>query len=496
MGKHFDAKDWKAITFDWTALQDYNNVDQIEVCLTQRQVAVLKALLTTAYWSTRWTALTATSDELEAFVSQIDYKLDGNECGVTTMIFRDNPSDPCEVQYSNDGGANWSTMFRKDNCPGGTSETVITNWYVNQTSVENHYTTYAGDIINVAPQWEYTDPDQDNALCWTIQNYVDFVCDFSITQIETNNQNRRDQNDWLDELAPAVSAAVTAMFVALIGSVVVIPAAIIGGFTYSVTLLLDNLLDTLINESSDAYRDEDAKDAIKCYMYEQIVGSTPQWAAWSGSLSSWESFGGNYKTIAETVNTLNQGERLYIEWMILTEDINSIADVLPPCPCPATWSHTWDFANFGPDTWIIDPAATPTPQGIWTPGQGFLCTHVTEGGKDKNLIRNLLFPEAVPRVTTMRITYDCLRGDFDVIWSSRVISLTGVGTRDDNSGVIADGDGQTAALIAALGDATSAFVTLRVSTTDTPTGNWGMGLITHIEFEGEGVDPFSGRITS
>lgn len=496
MGRKADAKSWKAVTFNWTDLQSYDHVEQIGVCLTQRQVAVLKALLTTAYWSTRWVGLTATADELDEFVSQIDYKLDGNDCEAETMLFRDNPNDTCEVQYSTDGGAIWNTMFRKDNCPQGVSETIITNWYITQTEVNTNYTTYAGDIINVAPDWDYVDPDQDNALCWTIQNYVDFVCDFAITQIETNNQNRRDQNDWLDELSPAVSAAATAMFVWLIGSVVVIPATVIAGVTYSLTLLFDNLLDTLINESADAYRDQDARDIIKCYMYQEITGSTPQWANWSSSLSQWESFGGNAKTIAETVNTVNNHEKTYMEWMILTEDINAIAASLPPCPCPATWSHTWDFANFGPDTWVIDPAALPTPEGVWTPGEGFLAEHVAEGGKDKNLIRYLLFPEAVPNVTTMRITYDCLRGDFDVIWSSRVITLTGVGTRDDNSGVIADGDGQQAALIAALGNATRATVLLRVSTTDTPTGDWGYGLITHVEFEGEGVDPFSGRITS
>lgn len=496
MGRKADAKSWKAVTFNWTDLQSYDHVEQIGVCLTQRQVAVLKALLTTAYWSTRWVGLTATADELDDFVSQIDYRLDGNDCEAQPMLFRDNPSDPCEVQFSTDGGAIWNTMFRKDNCSPGTSETVITNWYVNETNVNNNYTTYAGDIINVAPDWDYVDPDQDNALCWTIQNYVDFVCDFAITQIETNNQNRRDQNDWLDELAPAVSSIVVTMFVALIGSVVVIPAALIGGITYSLTLLLDNVLDTLINESADAYRDQDARDIIKCYMYQEITGSTPQWASWSSSLSQWESFGGNAKTIAETVNTVNNHEKTYMEWMILTEDINSIAASLPPCPCPSVWSHTWNFATHGPDTWEIDALGSPTAIGTWEVGQGFQCEHNVAVGYDRNMLNFVSFPEAVPNVTTMTITYDCLRGDFDGAPTAREIGLTGLGVRSDNSGVIADGDDQVVSYVRALGDATAAYVYLRVCDYPTPTGDWGYGLLTKITFEGEGVDPFAGRVTS
>jgi hypothetical protein len=486
----------KAIVLDYNALQNYDDTSIIAVCLTQRKIAIIKALLMPAYWKTRWDNLTLDQDELNQYIADIENQLSGNDCEALMIAYRDNPEDTCEVQYSIDGGLNWLTMFRKDNCPQGVSETLINNWYTTQTTVNNNYTTYAGDIINIAPDWEYLDPDQDNALCFAIQAWVDLICEIAITQIETNNQIERDNNNWIDDLAPAVSGLVVSLFVALIGTVVVIPAAVIAGVTYSLTLLFENFLDSLIGKSSDAYRDTDARQTISCYMWEQIVGATPQFASWSTALSDWASFGGNEKAIAETVHVANQEVKAYIEFLLLTEDLNSIAASLPQCPCPATWSHTWDFANYGADTWVIDPAATPTPEGTWVPGEGFLCEHITEDEKDKNLIRKLLFDEPIPRVTTMRITYDCLRGDFDVIWSSRVITLWGVGERDDNSGVIADGDGQTATLVATLGDATKATVMLRVATDDTPIGDYGYGLITHVTFEGVGTDPFEGRITS
>lgn len=499
MGKKADAKDWKAVTFDWTDLQEYDHVEPVPVCLTQRQVAVLKALLTTAYWSTRWTRLTATPDELDDFVSQIDYLLDGNDCEGEMLIFRDNPNDPCEVQYSNNGGASWNTMFRKDNCPPGTSETVVTNWYVNQTSVENHYITYAGDIINVAPDWEYTDPDQDNALCWSIQMWVDFLCDFAITQIETNNQNRRDENDWLDELAPAVSAIVVAMFVALIGTVVIIPAAVIGGVTYSLTLLLNDFLDTLINETSDAYRDQDARDIVKCYMYQEITGSTPQWAAWSASLSNWETFGGNVKTIAETVNISNNHEKTYVEWMILTQDINTIADVLPPCPCPSTWEHTWDIENVGIEAWILDNlGAAQGPYGLYVPGAGVQCVHgVIPNGWHWNSVYYLVLDETVENIQSIKVYYDAVKGDWDSNGNFLTLNLQGVGSGEWTQGNLSTGDDQDKTYLAgAPGEASRVAIFYRVADYEPgPEKDNGSGTITKITLGGVGIDPFAGRDT-
>ncbi|MCK5603069.1 hypothetical protein KAR91_14390, partial [Candidatus Pacearchaeota archaeon] len=78
-------KNWKAITIDWTALGGYDNLEIIPVCLTQRQVAVLKSLLIPAYWSTRWDNLTASADELDEFVTNIDNQLSGNDCYMTNF---------------------------------------------------------------------------------------------------------------------------------------------------------------------------------------------------------------------------------------------------------------------------------------------------------------------------------------------------------------------------------------------------------------------------
>ena len=74
-------KRWKSLQMDWTDLQSHDDTTIVHVCLTQQQIAILKASLIPAYWSTRWTNLTITKDELDAFVAKLDGQLDGNECG-------------------------------------------------------------------------------------------------------------------------------------------------------------------------------------------------------------------------------------------------------------------------------------------------------------------------------------------------------------------------------------------------------------------------------
>lgn len=166
--------------FDWTALDGYDDVDIIGVCLTQQQIMILKAALIPAYWSARWMGFPGSveaRDALDAMIAKIDAQLDGNDCEVFSMEFRDNPYDPCEVQYSNDVGETWTTMFRKDVCAIPTL-IDIQNIYEGAENNTTNQTTYAGDITNIAPDWEYTgEPTHDKwvdvALCYAIAKYVD-----------------------------------------------------------------------------------------------------------------------------------------------------------------------------------------------------------------------------------------------------------------------------------------------------------------------------------
>ena len=83
-----ERKDWKAITLDWEGLENYDDENECAVCLTQREIAILKALLVTAYWTTRWDNLGETADTLNERMSLLDGKL--NYCadvGGESVIF-------------------------------------------------------------------------------------------------------------------------------------------------------------------------------------------------------------------------------------------------------------------------------------------------------------------------------------------------------------------------------------------------------------------------
>ncbi len=499
MGKKAAAKDWKAITFNWAELQSYDHAEQLGICLTQRQVAVLKALLTTAYWTTRWTYLTATPDELAEFVAQIDNKLDGNDCEVENMLFRDNPEDGCEAQYSTDGGVIWSTQFRKDICDKSVNETTIQNYYDNRTLTNNTFITYAGDITNVAPDWNYTDPDQDNAICWAVRTYVDIICDQSIDQINKNNQNIRDANDWIGGLSPIIAAAIFTAISTLSGGVLTFPPLVIGAFTYALSLIIDDIFDALIGKSVEAFQDMDARDIIKCEMYDALQGGTPSWTAWRDALAHWETYGGNVRDIAEVVHIENGVERVFVEWFVLVEDINSIADQLPECPCPDTWEHTWDIENTGIEAWILNSAgAGHGPYGVYVPGVGVECTHnIIDNNWHWTSVFRLVLDEIVPRIKSVKVYFDAERGHWDSSAAFLTLNLVGNEAGTWLQGDLSDGDDQSREFIAVSSE-TADQVTIFFRVADYEPGphlEEGSGVITKVTLGGTGVDPFSGRDT-
>ena len=340
MGLKQDPKAWKAITLDWVDLQTYDHTEIIGVCLTQRQIAILKALLITAYWSTRWAQLGVTSDQLEEFVGAIDNQLDGNDCGVCNMEFRDNPSDDCEVQYSNDAGLTWTTMFRKDICAPQkiiTSET-ITQTTTNINTVITNNATYAGDILNVAPEWEYVDQWSDNALCYVINKYVRFVCDFAVNEIVTYNTQKRSENDWLDDiavlLAELVMDVLVATSVASGGNPITMPIVAMGALTWASVQIVEWAWDYWAGIDPDKFKDEDAIEVVACWMYNKMRGSTPTFSRWRDSLDDFVPDGVAESSISSSVAAFNAEVDIFINYMILMEEVNDIAEYLDVCDCP------------------------------------------------------------------------------------------------------------------------------------------------------------------
>ena len=321
----------KRTMWDWTALAGYDDTDIIGICLTQRQVMILKAGLIPAYWATRWLNFpgsVAARDSLDAMIAAIDNQLDGNDCPVCNMEFRDNPADPCEVQYSNDAGETWITMFRKDVCPIA-NFTMVTDIQNAKTEIENNYTTWDNDIINIAPAWEYEDEQSDVALCWLLDFYIEWVCETAIATIKSNNAQIEDDVALWDDVLEQFAAGLIAALV-----FINVEAGAAAAVAWAVIEIATELYVILQTASYYQFEDEDAKEAVKCAMYNHIRGETPQWFDWTTSLDDFVPVGAAETSISATTALFNTSEDIYINYLFTLEDINSVAESLPPCPCP------------------------------------------------------------------------------------------------------------------------------------------------------------------
>ncbi|MCK5613840.1 hypothetical protein KAR91_68885 [Candidatus Pacearchaeota archaeon] len=321
---------WKGATIDYTDLAGFDNDDTVAVCLTQREVAILKALLIPAYWATRWTGLTVDLDTLEAEISHIDSQLDGNDCEVGMLDFRDNPDDICEVQYSKDGGETWLTMFRKDVCRAPSNAGDVTNTNISRTEIENNNDTWNGDIINVAPQWEYVDENSDNALCWAITQYVDAICDIAKKEKQASNDSYRDIIKYIDDVTDVFSALAI-----LAATVFGVPAVVVGAIALASGELALLFFDEILAVPTDTYDDPDDRAEVVCEMYNYLFGETVQFTDWQSSINLVTTeLSGNALLIADIVDLWNGNVDVFINYMILIEEIHSISDQLPPCDCP------------------------------------------------------------------------------------------------------------------------------------------------------------------
>jgi len=77
-------KRWKGHLIDWPTIQAMDAEDYELKPLNQQQVAILLMLLTYQKWTTRWTNLDISDDELQKYIGDIEERLMRNEGGMAT----------------------------------------------------------------------------------------------------------------------------------------------------------------------------------------------------------------------------------------------------------------------------------------------------------------------------------------------------------------------------------------------------------------------------
>jgi hypothetical protein len=364
-------RDWKAITIDWDAVASFDDTEQQSVCLTQMEAAILKALLIPAYWATRWDNLSVSLDVLQRKISHIDGQLDG---GCALFRLRQNPDASCLLDQSFDGGETWSLAFDYSLCQTADSVTIQNTWNEANTWNETNEITYAGDIINIYPPWEYTggddDADNDAALCAAITAWVDMICDATISAIVNENTDIESQVEFWSTLTTAMGAA--AMVAAGFGIYPVAGMFAGAGLLLSAIAIVEAGAWQL--EDPDPYRNQSARDEVICAMYAALAGATPTYAAWSGSLSA--AMSGDAEDIREIVNAYNQAEMGFVNWMGFFADLIAVgaSELGNDCAACASFTHYWEIDTVSGSTdhttYNNDAPAWDIIRGFYVAGVG------------------------------------------------------------------------------------------------------------------------------
>lgn len=477
-------KNWKAVTIDWQALLTYDEVEIIHVCLTQKQIAILKACLVPAYWSTRWENLTIGNDALQGIVSEIDYKLDGNECDTMDC---DDVADCIE------------------------NSEAVQDALLDYIVIHNG-TGGVGNPDDVLPE----EIREDNLLP------DDFTCDndhrygSAVGIVEAIHSATLEVFEKIEVLTNPLELAAE-----IADNVPVVEAA--GVAAEIILWIQESAYDQYVSAWSDTVKDKISceifclmQDEYPCHLdyemlmevYQDVAFPSPPsitaswvvWAEWLIALPFTSNvlivklcgllglltmrYGGKFGSMILGIRSLQTTISL------LADDTNPDWETL--CTeCPEEWTHFWDFENVGMEAWTIE-----SDYGIYTVGVGVVAQpQYLEGDWKMNIIRDLKLDEPIPRCWRFTIHCEIVRGSFEGAGAFGVgLIADPVGYKGWNSGHITTG---TKDFVYPFDLANLTFVNVLHALSDhTESAITGSMIITGVTLAGQGTDPFEGRETS
>lgn len=359
-------RDWKAITIDYAAMAGYDDSTPIALCLTQRQVAILKACLIPQYWETRWDNLTLDAQELNELISEIDYALIV-ECGDVDC----NDVMDC---VDADGAYIALTGYQLDYLVS-----------VSKARDEALDTAYDGTAQSIGADIPTGTPDttEQNALCYAIEHFVDFWAASKRAQISL-------ASGWrvaLDDIQSAaiefynwIAPYVTPSYLADIFSCFVDFATAFAGLA-----------------------DEGERELFACCLYEDLDGVIMTEAnfniAISACASSLSGTAGDIACVFAGDTGLDMylvfltGYQIAIERLAASENL--------PCDCTA-WCYHFDF-EAAQESWT-NRSSDSRPFGVWTSGVGWQSVWGSVGGFDERLYIERDFTAV--HVTQVKMTFN------------------------------------------------------------------------------------------
>ena len=250
-----------------------------------------------------------------------------------TFIIRQNPDDPCKLEYSTNNGITWVEGFDyalckpQDLLERAAQERAILDY------LKEILAQFDGSPASIATDVDPATLIGERAICYSLLPYIRQVVE---AYVETQ---RRIQEE--GELIPnAISvgllgAGAALAIIASAGTVSIYMAA-------GVTAAGGALQAWLAGSDYDAsdMRDEDAQQEIVCYLHENFpVNTFPTQSQFAAVLAN-HTLTGNAAKIADVLFYAMQDEESYVTWLAMVNDLARIGELLPPCPCDE-WCQHW-----------------------------------------------------------------------------------------------------------------------------------------------------------
>jgi hypothetical protein len=277
-------------------------------------IGVLDALDQLDAWQGTTEEIDNARQEVRKLISAI------NPCEDSNLVFRQDPSDPCKLEQSIDGGVNWTLAFDYSLCleKQDTQQTII-NYQEAIDYGDTYNTIYdgsAGSISDLAG-----DDNLDNLMCYVTSVLINSALDDAVDQLE----RERTITAGFSIISGIVAGL---LFVPTGGASWLFMSAVLASVGAGIATGLTSLdIDTLNNQ--------DARDLVICCMSEALAGSVPTELAFSQALDGCAfNAGSDEEQIRAIMRDYLQETDVYIAWLRLAEESKGIAGIGQlPCPC-------------------------------------------------------------------------------------------------------------------------------------------------------------------
>jgi hypothetical protein len=181
------------------------------------------------------------------------------------MLLRQNLINPCLLEFSNDAGATWALAFDYSICSRRQPHVTVTVGDYNDYRATNttNMTTYNGDIVNVAPEWDYGDEDdiwRDMAMCWAAERWVELCVAIAIKMGERAVEETQDYLRTASDIASEVS-----MFLTQLVKMEVYPAASqVGALVFGLASIVLDFISEFQEFDAAVLGNQDAQTQVAC----------------------------------------------------------------------------------------------------------------------------------------------------------------------------------------------------------------------------------------